>query len=76
MLPENQKIDFVPIEIPQVRRNPWGYVKILAAVVAIGGAAWAWQSGYRPPLLLADSKPVLQFYEVDQGDIDVVVVEN
>ena len=75
MLPEDQKIDFVPIEIPRVQRNPWGYVKIAAALAAIGGATWAWQSGYTPAQLMADTKPVFQFHEIDQGDIDVVIVE-
>jgi HlyD family secretion protein len=76
MLPEDQKIDFAPIEIPRVRRNPWGYVKIVAAAAAMGGAAWAWNSGYRPPLLFGEAMPVLELYQIDQGDIDVVVVEN
>ena len=75
MFPENDQVDFAPIDIPRIRRGPWGYVKIGAALVALGGAAWAWQAGYRPPLLAHRSKSMLEFVEIDRGDIDLVVVE-
>ena len=56
MVPETVQTDFTTIEIPQIRRGPWGFVKIIAAVVAIAGLVWAWQAGYRPPMLLAGTK--------------------
>jgi len=75
MFPETDKTDFTPIEIPRVRRGPWGYVKIGAALLAIGGAIAAWEAGYRPPLLAKQPKSVLEFVEIDRGDIDLSVVE-
>ena len=74
MVPETEKIDFKPIEIPRVRRSFLGYVKIAAALLAVGGAAWAWQAGYRPPCSRRSTHPV-DFVEIDRGDIDIVVVE-
>ena len=74
MLPEAEQIDFKPIEIPQVRRDYWGYVKIAAALLAVSGGAWAWQSGYRPAFLESAKFP-LEFVEIDKGDVDIVVVE-
>ena len=41
MLPEVDKIDFAPIEIPKVRNGPWVYVKIFAAL--------AWLAGWSGP---------------------------
>jgi len=75
MLPETDKIEFVTLEIPRVRRGLWGYVKIGTAVLAVGVAIWAWQSGYRPPLLAQESKSSLEFVAIDQGDVDLSVVE-
>jgi HlyD family secretion protein len=75
MFPETEQIDFTPIEIPQVRRGYWGHVKIGAALLAIVGATCAWQSGYRPPLFSQSTRVPLDFVEVDQGDVDIVVVE-
>jgi HlyD family secretion protein len=72
---ETEKIDFAPIEIPRVRRGYWGLVKIVAALAAIGGAGWAWSSGYRPPLLGSDPQPLFELVEIDSGDINLVVVE-
>src|SRR5262249_58983215 len=76
MLPENDTTGFATIEIPQIRRGPWGFLKIVAALMAIAGAVWAWQAGYRPPLLRASSRGPLEWVEVDRGDVDVYVVEN
>jgi multidrug resistance efflux pump len=76
MLSEPQRIDFSPIEIPKVRRGPMGLVKIVAALCAIMGAAWAWHAGYRPPQLFAETKAPLRLVDIDQGDIEVFVVEN
>ena len=45
---EAEKIDFTPIEIPQVRRSPWGFVKIALVLLLIGGGGGAWQMGYLP----------------------------
>ncbi|MFI5457848.1 MAG: efflux RND transporter periplasmic adaptor subunit [Isosphaerales bacterium] len=75
MLPETDRIDFATIDIPRVRRGPWGYLKIGAALLAIGGAAWAWQAGYRPPLLAQESKTKVEFVEIDRGDVELSVVE-
>ncbi len=75
MVPETEKIDFRPIEIPQVRRNVAGYVKIGTALLAVVGGTWAWQSGYRPPLLSQAATMPVGFVEIDRGDVDVVVVE-
>lgn len=74
MLPEADQIDFKPIEIPQVRRDYWGYVKIAAALIAVSGGSWAWQNGYRPAFLEPAKFP-LEFVEIDKGDVDIVVVE-
>src|SRR5262245_11382710 len=76
MAPEIDQTEFTTIEIPRVRRSPWGFLKIIAAVLVVGGAAWAWQAGYRPPLLLASSKAAVELVEIDRGDVDVYVVEN
>jgi HlyD family secretion protein len=75
MVPETEKIDFRPIEIPQVRRGFLGYLKIGTAVMALGGMAWAWQMGYRPPMLSRSSNQPLNFVEIDRGDVDILVVE-
>src|SRR5271165_2273211 len=75
MFPETDKIDFTPIEIPRVRRGYWGYFKIAAALLAVGGAGWAWESGYRPPFLVQSSKSLLELVEIDKGDVDIVVIE-
>jgi multidrug resistance efflux pump len=71
-----EQIAFAPIEIPEQRRNPRGFVKIAAAMAAIGGSLWAWQAGYRPARLFAETRSPIQLHVIDQGDIDVVVVEN
>jgi multidrug resistance efflux pump len=75
MSPETEHAGFATIEIPQVRRGPWGYLKIGAALLAIGGAIWAWQAGYRPPVLGGMSRSILEFVEIDRGDIELDVVE-
>ena len=75
MVPETEKIDFKPIEIPQVRRSFLGYMKIGAALMALGGAAWAWHEGYRSPMFSQSSKQPVDFVEIDRGDVDIVVVE-
>jgi HlyD family secretion protein len=75
MVPETEKIDFRPIEIPRVRSSVAAYVKIAAAFLAVGGATWAWQSGYRPPMLSQVATMPIGFVEIDRGDVDIVVVE-
>src|SRR5271170_4384167 len=75
MDPETEKIDFTPIEIPRVRGDYWGYVKIAAATIAVGAVGWAWQTGYRPPLFAQTASFSLEFVEIDRGDVDIVVVE-
>jgi HlyD family secretion protein len=72
---QNEKIDFTPIEIPKVRRGYWGLVKIVAALVAIGCAGWAWSAGYRPPLLGQERPAAYEIVEIDRGDINLVVME-
>ena len=50
---------------------------MLAAVLSVGGAVWAWESGYRPPFLAADRLNAnLVLLEVDQGDVIEFIVEN
>ena len=56
MLPEADKTDFAPIEIPRVHNGSWAYVKIFAALIVIGGLVWAAWSGYRPPMLRRDKE--------------------
>ncbi len=75
MLPDADKAGFAPIEIPVVRRGPWSYVKIFAALAVVVGLIVAWMSGYRPPILLAGTKSPIEFVEIDRGDVDVYVVE-
>ena len=43
---EMKKMDFTPIDIPQVRRSPWGLVKVALVLVFVGGAIAAWQMGF------------------------------
>ena len=76
MFPEPDKFEIAPIEIPKVRRNPWAVVKMIAAVVCLGGATWAWQAGYRPANFFGEVKVPLRFVEIDAGDVETVVVEN
>lgn len=45
------------------------------ALAAIGGGAWAWERGYRPPWLKADDGPRYELVEVDRGDIAQYIVE-
>ncbi len=75
MPPEGQKIVFTTLEVPRVRRGPWGFAKIAGALVAIGGIIWAWQSGYRPALWAKEAGAVLEFIEIDRGDINLFVQE-
>ena len=56
MLPEVDKAGLPAIEIPRSRRNTWAVVKIVAAVLVIGGLAGAWLAGYRPPILRAGTR--------------------
>ena len=72
---EPEKIDFEPIEIPKVRRDYWGLVKIVVAVAAVGGAGWAWSAGYRPPFLANDQQPAFELVEIERGDINLIVLE-
>src|SRR4051812_19861416 len=76
MLPEVDKAGFTPIEIPRPRRNPWVAVKIVAALLVVGGLTAAWVTGYRPPMLRAGTKPLFELVEVDRGDVDLYVNEN
>ncbi len=75
MLPEAEKIDFTPIEIPKVRRSPWGFVKIAAVLLLIGGGVAASRMGYLPSLTGRPAASLLRFVDVDRGDIDIAVVE-
>ena len=75
MVPETEKIDFTPIEIPRIRRDYWGYVKIVAALVLVGGMSWAWQTGSLSSLFARSASVPLEFVEVDRGDVEIVVVE-
>jgi multidrug resistance efflux pump len=75
MTSEAEKMEFAALEIPKVKRGPMGLVKIVAALVAIAGAAWAWQAGYRPPLWFSQTRAPLRLVEVDEGDVEVFVVE-
>src|SRR5208282_6787641 len=65
------------LDRPRARRTLLGYLTMLAALFAVGGAVWAWQAGYRPPFLAAQGSDMsLQLVEVDQGDVTEIVVEN
>ena len=65
------------LDRPQPRRPLLGYLTMLAALLSVGGAVWAWQSGYRPPFLAAQRSDMsLELVEVDQGDVIEYVVEN
>src|SRR5438132_8538045 len=75
MVPETDETDFIPLEIPRARRNLGGYLKIGAALVAIGGASWAWQTGYRPALWAKNRNVALDFIAIDRGDVALAVVE-
>ncbi len=75
MVAETEKIAFEPIEIPRVRRGFLDYLKIGLALLALGGVAWAWQSGYRPGMFLQASTVPVDFVEIDRGDVDIVIVE-
>jgi HlyD family secretion protein len=75
MLPEVDKAGLPVIEIPRARRNPWAAVKILAAVLVVGGPTVAWFAGYRPSILRAGTGSRIEFVEVGRGDVDLYVVE-
>ena len=65
------------LDRPQARRPVLGYLTMLAALLSVGGAVWAWQAGYRPPFLAAQRSDMsLDLVEVDQGDVIEYVVEN
>ena len=65
------------LDRPQARRPLLGYLTMLAALLSVGGAVWAWQAGYRPPFLAAQRSDMsLDLVEVDQGDVIEYVVEN
>ena len=77
MVPETEKIDFKPIEIPQVRRSFSGYREDrprrcwrLAARRGPGRAAIV------PPCFCGHRRMPLDFVEIDRGDVDIVVVEH
>ena len=65
------------LERPPARRRVLGYLTMLVAFLSVGGACWAWQSGYRPAFL-ADQRPGSDpgLAEVDRGDVIEYVVEN
>jgi multidrug resistance efflux pump len=75
MFPEPDKFEIEPIEIPKVRRSPWGAVKIVAALLCLGGGAWAWHAGYRPANLFGKTASPVRFVQIGSGDIDTIVVE-
>ncbi|MGA7497569.1 MAG: hypothetical protein WBX00_12655, partial [Isosphaeraceae bacterium] len=65
------------LDRPQARRPVLGYLTMLAALLSVGGAVWAWQAGYRPTFLAAQRSDMsLDLVEVDQGDVIEYVVEN
>ncbi len=72
---ETEKINFTPMELPEVRRSPWGVLKIALLLVLIGGAVAAWRMGYLPSLMARQTGPVFRLVEVDRGDINISVVE-
>lgn len=72
---EMKKMDFTPIDIPQVRRSPWGLVKVALVLVFVGGVFAAWQMGFLTKLMGKPAGPAFQLVEVDRGDIEISVVE-
>jgi len=66
----------IELERPGPRRS---LARRLAAVVvalgAVGGAAWAWEQGYRPAWLRPEVESPYHMAEVDRGDIAQYVVE-
>ena len=66
----------IVLDPPKKRRRIGGYLLMLAAVLSVGGAAWAWESGYRPPFLAAIARSRLALLEVDQGDVLEFIAEN
>ena len=41
--------DEIILDRPKARRPVSGYLTMLAALLSVGGASWAWHAGYRPP---------------------------
>src|SRR5690348_13440514 len=66
----------IVLDRPRPRRSILGYLTMLAALALVGGAAWAWQSGYRPPFLERTAATPVSFIEVDRGDVVAFIVEN
>ncbi len=76
MPPESEKFEIPLIDIAKARRNPWAVVKMIGALMLLGGAAWTWHAGYRPANLFGKAPAPVRFVEIDSGDIDLVVVES
>ncbi len=76
MPPESEKFEIPLIDIAKARRNPWAVVKMIGALMLLGGAAWTWHAGYRPANLFGKAPAQVRFVEIDSGDIDLVVVES
>jgi HlyD family secretion protein len=65
------------IDRPRPRRPLWGYLTMLAAVLSVGGAVWAWELGYRPAFLAPSRSAIaVALVEVDRGDVIEYIVEN
>jgi HlyD family secretion protein len=65
------------LDRPKTRRPIWGYLTMLATLLSVGGAIWAWESGYRPPFLSTHRPEMdLGLFEVDRGDVTEYIVEN
>ena len=76
MVPETEKIDFRPIEIPRVRRSAFGLCEDRRRHCwRLAECAWAWQIRLSSCHAVAGRDPPLGLVEIDKGDVDIVVVE-
>ena len=76
MVPETEKIDFRPIEIPRVRRGILGLYEDRRGIDRPGRARRGRGSGLSSAhASRRSSNQPLDFVEIDRGDVDIVVVE-
>jgi multidrug resistance efflux pump len=64
------------LDIPKVRRSPARLLLIPAALLAVGGMYWVYESEILSRLLSSKKQTAARLVEVGRGDVRVVVVEN